>query len=283
MTVRDDALHVLTALLLTPAQFPAALGDDYPEACTALGLPPAAEGYGLVLGQDGEGARWTVAVADVSGVAGAIAAWDCGMEAELTPSGEVASLPGWPLELAVSAPDVPEPHDPPEEAYEEGLPVLAPPSGDEWGAAQRRLVADEIALQWRAWREQLEEGEPAADEPAGESAADERADESAADEPADDSAPDGATELNSRTRRVIDALHAYVTDPPPPGRIRSSYATEDARTLRVDGPGWSVVARTDDLAFMLLDDEPGEIFPVRPGPSLPGLLADLDAIAARPA
>ncbi|NGN66655.1 hypothetical protein G5C51_22465, partial [Streptomyces sp. A7024] len=79
------------------------------------------------------------------------------------------------------------------------------------------------------------------------------------------------------------ALHGYVKEPPPAGRIRSSYASEGARTLRIDGPGWSVVARTDDLAFLLLDDEPGEIFPVRPGPSLPGLLADLDEIAAKPA
>ncbi|MEU6590713.1 hypothetical protein ABZ923_16080, partial [Streptomyces sp. NPDC046881] len=28
----DDALYVLTAVLLTPAQFPSVLGDDYPEA-----------------------------------------------------------------------------------------------------------------------------------------------------------------------------------------------------------------------------------------------------------
>ncbi|MGC3001293.1 hypothetical protein ACPF8X_23720, partial [Streptomyces sp. G35A] len=110
----DDALYVLTAVLLTPAQFPSVLGDDYPEACAALGLPPLADGYGLVLGQDGEGARWTVVVDDVSLVAVAIAFWDCGMEHELSPDERtvVAALPGWPLAVAVAAPNVPAPHDP---------------------------------------------------------------------------------------------------------------------------------------------------------------------------
>lgn len=82
----DDALYVLTAVLLTPAQFPSVLGDDYPAACGALGLEPYAEGYGLVLGQDGDGARWTVVVDDVSLVAVAIASWDCGMEYDLSPT-----------------------------------------------------------------------------------------------------------------------------------------------------------------------------------------------------
>ncbi|MGW8761206.1 hypothetical protein ACWGN5_01760, partial [Streptomyces sp. NPDC055815] len=74
-----DALLVLTAALLTPARFPSVLGDDYPAACAALGLQPYAEGYGLVFGQDGHGARWTVVVDDVSLVAVAISSWDCGM------------------------------------------------------------------------------------------------------------------------------------------------------------------------------------------------------------
>ncbi|MFE0949636.1 hypothetical protein ACFW4S_20840, partial [Streptomyces mutabilis] len=81
----EDALYVLTAVLLTPAKFPSVLGDDYVEACEALGLPPQADGYGLVLGQDGDGARWTVVVDDVSLVAVAVASWDCGMEYDLSP------------------------------------------------------------------------------------------------------------------------------------------------------------------------------------------------------
>ncbi len=123
----DDALYVLTAILLTPAQFPSVLGDDYPEACAALGLAPLADGYGLVLGQDGDGARWTVVIDDVSLVAVAIASWDCGMEYDLSPEEHtvVAALPGWPLAVAVAAPDVPAPHDPGPELTDR--PPLAPP------------------------------------------------------------------------------------------------------------------------------------------------------------
>lgn len=93
----EDALYVLTAVLLTPAKFPSVLGDDYVEACAALGLPPLADGYGLVLGQDGDGARWTVVIDDASLVAVAVASWDCGMEYDLSPDERtvVTALPGW--------------------------------------------------------------------------------------------------------------------------------------------------------------------------------------------
>ncbi len=54
------------------------------------------------------------------------------------------------------------------------------------------------------------------------------------------------------------------------------------RTLRADGPGWSLVARADDMAFVLLDECPGEVLPVSAGPRLPALLKALDAMAVRP-
>ncbi|MDJ1132930.1 hypothetical protein [Streptomyces iconiensis] len=254
-----DALYVLTAVLLTPAQFPSVLGDDYPAACAVLGLEPYAEGYGLVLGQDGEGARWTVVTEDVTLVACAVAAWDCGMEYDLSPDGSsvVAVLPGWPLALAVSAPGVPAPHDPaPDPELDGGVPPLVPPDTSQWGPPQRRLGADEIALQWAQWREQVEDGVEFVD--AGE-------------------------EPDSGVRRVLEEVQAYVESPPPPGRIRSAFASGEARTLRADGPGWSVVARTDDIAFVLLDEAPGEVRPVGRGRELPELLAALDGIAVRPA
>jgi hypothetical protein len=56
-------------------------------------------------------------------------------------------------------------------------------------------------------------------------------------------------------------------------------AGESARAVRADGPGWSLVARTDDIAFVLLDEEPGKVLPVGRGPELPGLLAGLDRLA----
>ncbi|MGV9251951.1 hypothetical protein [Streptomyces sp. NPDC003697] len=267
----DDALYVLTAVLLTPAQFPSVLGDDYPEACAALGLAPRADGYGLVLGQDGAGARWTVVVDDVSLVAVAIASWDCGMEYDLSPDERsvVAALPGWPLAVAVAAPGVPAPHDPGPDVVEG--PPLSPPDTSTWGPAQRRLGADEIALQWAMWREQIDDtafASPGEATPGGAGPAEESGGE----------APQG----RSRVRRVLAEARAYVDSPPPLGRVRSSFAPGDARTLRADGPGWSLVARTDDIAFVLLDEEPGEVLPVGRGPELPGLLEALDKLAVRP-
>lgn len=274
--VDDDALYVLTAVLLTPAQFPSVLGDDYPEACAALGLAPLADGYGLVLGQDGDGARWTVVVDDVSLVAVAIASWDCGMEYDLSPDERsmVAALPGWPLAVAVAAPHVPAPHDPAPEIAERE--PLSPPDTSVWGPAQRRLGADEIALQWAAWREQIDDEEFV--RPGGE-APDEEAAQS--DDDTKDSG-DGGSEPRSGVRRVLAEVRAYVDMPPPLGRVRSSFAPGGARTLRADGPGWSMVARTDDIAFVLLDEKPGEILPVGRGPELPGLLAALEKMAVRP-
>ncbi|MFE9988916.1 hypothetical protein ACFYRK_18830 [Streptomyces sp. NPDC005381] len=283
-TVDDDALYVLTAVLLTPAKFPSVLGDDYPEACATLGLAPLAEGYGLVLGQDGEGARWTVVIDDVSLVAVAIASWDCGMEHELSPDERtvVAALPGWPLEVAVAAPGIPAPHDPSTDPTER--PPLTPPDTTTWGPAQRRLGADEIALQWAMWRDQIDDGEFASTDGAEQSGDDEMQTEATGDAEGEPAGRDklGDGEERTAVRRVLAEARSYVDAPPPLGRVRSSFATGDARTLRADGPGWSLVARTDDIAFVLLDDEPGEVLPVGRGPELPGLLEALDKMAVRP-
>lgn len=299
----EDALFVLSAVLLTPAQFPSVLGDDFPEACAALELQPYDRGYGLVLGQDGTGARWTVAVDDVSLVAVAIAAWDCGMEHDLSPGERtvVAAIPGWPLALSVAAPGIPAPHDPGPEPGVEGdgaRPSLAPPDTTSWGPAQRRLGADEIALQWEAWREQFDSEDeqqrtetdadapapPPAPAPAPAPAVENEDDD--ADEGPAEKAPtedgDGPGGLHDGVRRVLKELHGYLESPPPLGRVRSGFAPAGARMLRADGPGWSLVARTDDIAYILLDDEPNEVLPVGRGPELPKLLEALDKIAVRP-
>nr|WSY56751.1 hypothetical protein OG999_45860 [Streptomyces sp. NBC_00886] len=291
VAAEDDALYVLTAVLLTPAKFPSVLGDDYPEACAALGMAPLADGYGLVLGQDGDGARWTVVIDDVSLVAVAIASWDCGMEYDLSPSERtvVAALPGWPLAVAVAAPNVPAPHDPDPDLVDR--PPLAPPDTTTWGPAQRRLGADEIALQWALWREQIDDAAFSTQDGAGAtSKADTAGSETATSdvassetgEAASDGTEEGTPTGHGGVRRVLTEARAYVDTPPPLGRVRSSFAPGDARTLRADGPGWSLVARTDDIAFVLLDDEPGEVLPVGRGPELPGLLEALDKLAVRP-
>ncbi|MGQ4727557.1 hypothetical protein ACUN3E_07825 [Streptomyces sp. Ju416(a)] len=284
----DDALLVLTAMLLTPSRFPSVLGDDYVAACDALALEPYEEGYGLILGQDGAGARWTVVVEDTSQVAVAIAAWDCGMEHDLSPDERsmVCALPGWPMDLAVSAPGVPDPHDPDTDG--EGPAPLAPPDAEAWGPAQRRLGADEIAAQWSAWREQIDDTQFPLPGTAG------KGDSDAEGQVANDAGADagngtGGHQENSPSRfprhpgvrRALSEATAYTKTPPPPGRIRSSYASAGVRTLRVDGPGWSMVARTDDIALFLLDEEPGTVIPVGRGTSLPGLLTALDGLAAQ--
>ncbi|MEV7091175.1 hypothetical protein AB0O07_35840 [Streptomyces sp. NPDC093085] len=331
-SVDDDALYVLTAALLTPARFPAVLGDDYPEACGALGLVPYPGGYGLVLGQDGTGARWTVVVDDVSLVAVAIASWDCGMEYDLSPGERtvVCALPGWPMALAVAAPGVPAPHDPvPEPAPEPGqgtgsgpepdggaagpgsgagpegvvrLP-LTPPDTSAWGPAQRRLGADEVAAQWASWRERFDEAEDAEDAgdvgdvgdapdavasaQAGAAMDAVRAEtpDASGGRPAAGGTGHPPAPSHPGVVRVLAELRAYVdatATAPPLGRVRSGFAPGEARSLRADGPGWSFVARTDDMAFVLLDGEPGEVLPVGRGPELPGLLTALDEIAVRP-
>ncbi|MFE4336414.1 hypothetical protein ACFRQM_45855 [Streptomyces sp. NPDC056831] len=330
----DDALYVLTAVLLTPAQFPSVLGDDYPAACAALALGPYDEGYGLVLGQDGSGARWTVVVEDVSLVAVAIAAWDCGMEYDLSPDGRsvVCALPGWPLAVGVAAPGVAAPHDPLPDPEAEGTDPapLAPPDTESWGPAQRRMGADEVAHQWAAWREQIDDetafitpgGADGADAGAGPEGEDQddhelnaaakveakaevdveadsatggageaeagaevenEAEGDGSDATAENPAKDPPSGVHPGVRRALAEAHAYVDTPPPPGRVRSSFATGDARMLRADGLGWSLVARTDDIAFILLDEEPGEVLPVGRGRQLPGLLKALEALAVRPA
>ncbi|MFD4132690.1 hypothetical protein [Streptomyces goshikiensis] len=261
MSDEDDggSLYVLTAVLMTPAQFPGVLGDDFPEACSLLGVPAAPQGYGLVLGQDEEGARWTVVVDDVSLVAAAIASWDCGMEYDLSPDERtiVVSLAGWPLDLTVSTTGIPEPHDPEQGADGTGRVPLAPPSAEAWGPVQRRMGADQIAREWDDWRERV--------------------------------ATDGgaAAAAHPGLARALKEALEYTEKPPPPGRIRSSFAGEDARTLRVDGPGWSLVARTGDAAFLLLDEEPSEVLAVPHEatadlPELLELLAALDRVAVRP-
>ncbi|GAB2573375.1 hypothetical protein GCM10027168_02920 [Streptomyces capparidis] len=249
----EDTFHVLTAVMLTPAQYPGVFGDDYPQACAALGLAPDFEGYGLLFGQDSAGARWTVAVTDTALVACAIAAWDCGLEYDLAPPPRAvaAELPGWPLPLAVATPGLPEPHDP----QDADVPPLGLPDVTAWGPAQRRLGADEIARRWSDYRGQVER----------EITFVERSD-----------AP------HTGVRRVLSSLEGYLADPPPPGRVRGALAEDGVPTLRADGPGWSVVARVDDIAFVLLDDEPGQIHPVGRGPALPALLSGLDALVAAP-
>jgi hypothetical protein len=245
-----DTFYVLTALLLTPAQFPSVLGDDYPEACEALGLEPWSDGYGLLFGQDGEGARWTVVSDDAALVGCAIAAWDCGMPYELSAPDRtvVATIAGWPLVITIATPDIPAPHDP----RTSGERLLTAPDPNGWGPAHRRLAADEVAKQWLKWRGQVSA-------------------EATFDTTGSKPAP--------HIQRVLDHAQGYTSDPPPAGRVRSAPAPDGARIVRADGPGWSMAAHTDDIALLLLDEKPHEVIPLGRGPELPALLHALDLMA----
>ncbi|MEU3383148.1 hypothetical protein AB0E64_40335, partial [Streptomyces caelestis] len=186
----------------------------------------------------------------------------------------VAARPGGPRPVAGAAPGGRAPHDPGPEA--DDRPPLAPPDTTVWGPAQRRLGADEIALQWAVWREQVDDSAfpaPGSSATPGDGGA-------SAD--GVDGGGESGQQGHSGIRRVLAEARTYIDSPPPLGRVRSSFAPGDARTLRADGPGWSLVARTDDIAFVLLDEEPGEVLPVGRGPELPGLLAALDKMAVRP-
>ncbi|MGW8762857.1 hypothetical protein ACWGN5_10185, partial [Streptomyces sp. NPDC055815] len=211
----------------------------------------------------------------------------------------VAGLPGWPLPVATVAPGVPAPHDP---EPEEGDPApLAPPSGEEWGPAQRRLGADEVAAQWEAWRARVgdESGEPAAPrvpEPAeaagppsagagdqGQGRNEGQTQTQPQPEPPSQTPAPGVAATGGAVpgpytgvRKALDELRGYLEEPPPVGRVRAS-----AGMLRADGPGWSLVAKADDMAFVLLDEAPREVLPVTRGPKLPALLEALDAMAVR--
>ncbi|WNI19084.1 hypothetical protein [Actinacidiphila sp. ITFR-21] len=273
----EDALFVLTAAMLTPGCFPGVLGDDYPAACGELGLEPLEAGYGLVFGQDGTGARWTVATTDVAAVACALAAWDCGLEYDLSPDGNsvAASLPGWPLPVAVAVPGVPDPYDPDEDTG--GRPPLAPPDASAWGPAQRRAGADEIAVRWREWRDQFPAEENAAvpGSAAGGGGGQDGGEDGIAGSAGAAAAPAGPS--HGGVRGALADAEGYLRDTPPAGRVRAAHGA-----VRADGPGWSLVARTGDMAFVLLDEAPGEVLPVGRGPSLPALLEALGRLAGIP-
>ncbi|MFC5905994.1 hypothetical protein [Streptacidiphilus monticola] len=245
-----DRFHVLTALLLTPGQFPSVLGDDYPAACAALALEPWADGYGLLLGQTPDGARRTVVCDDAALVGSAVAAWDCGVEYRLQAPDRtlIESVAGWPLALRGGVPHLPEPFDPPEEP---GRPFLRAPDPQAWGPAQRRLGADDVAKHWLLWREKVAAGaqlDPDAPQP-------------------------------PQVQRILRESRGYTADPPPAGRVRSAPAPDGARMVRADGPGWSLAAHTDDIALVLTDDLPHEVTPIPRTPELPSLLRALDLMA----
>jgi hypothetical protein len=265
-------LSVVTAVLLTPDEFPGELGDSYPAACAALGVDPASAGYGLVLVQDREGARWTQITTDAAGVASAQAIWSSGLVCGYRPppGSVVAKRPGWPVECTLGVARLPEPHDPAGTAPGE---LLQPPGGRGWSPARRRQLADAIAteladMMGRTWEEHAEAYRW-------------------------DAYNLGDTDPGPPPARLIDMRQpATCADPaagralqaawslaaaakPPPGSVRSRRATRKARLLRATGDGWTLIGRTDGPIMLLLDDAPGVLFDVGELPETGGWLGRL--------
>ncbi len=263
----DDSLYVLTAVLLTPAQFPSVLGDDYPQACRALGLEPYAEGYGLVL-----------------------RAGRCGGPLDGRGERRVAGRRG---DRRVGLRDGVRPVTPRGQRGLRASRVAARPVGG--GARPARAARPPVGARGsRSLGAGRHRGVGF-----GPAAVGRRRDRPAVGLLA---AAAGRRRL-LRLRRGTGAGRRRGTGVPPCAvgcaglwriwsgtwRIRlhrGGYGRcshrEGARLLRADGPGWSLVARTDDIAFVLLDERPQEVLPVGRGSRLPVLLAGLDAMAVRP-
>jgi hypothetical protein len=275
---RRPFLSVVTAVLVTPDEFPGELGDSYPTACAALGVDPTSAGYGLVLVQDREGARWTQITTDAAGVASAQAIWNSGLVCGYRPppGSVVAKRPGWPVECTLGVARLPEPHDPAGTAPGE---LLQPPGGRGWSPARRRQLADAIAaeladMMGRTWEEHADAhlwdaynlGDTDPDPPPARLI---------------DMRQQPTTSHPSIDRALQAAWSLAAATKPPPGSVRSRRATRNARMLRATGDGWTLIGRTDGPVILLLDDAPGVPLDIGEMPQISGLLDALTAAAHR--
>ncbi|WP_346112300.1 hypothetical protein [Nonomuraea maheshkhaliensis] len=140
---------MVTATLLTADDFPGELGDSYSSACAQLGLEANKDGYGIILCQDEDGARWTEFTTDVRGVDSVNSVLEMGYVAagyEPDPATVVSLRPGWPLTCAVGYAELPEPHDP---RGVQAADLLHAPEPD-WIPAGRRCLADQIVNELRS-------------------------------------------------------------------------------------------------------------------------------------
>jgi hypothetical protein len=274
-------LQTVTALLLTPQEFPGELGENFAVACAAVGAGPLPHGYGLVLAQDEHGGRWTQITRDAQGVDSAQSIWAMGLEYVYEPpSGSVIAVhPGWPVPAQFGLAGLGEPHDPPSA----GGGVLRPPQrgtpGRRRGMAD--LIYDELAdLRGRSMADYTQSVR-----------------EDAADVGDNDPSPPPPRLIDLRQRipgdhpahQVVDhalagAWSLAATTKPPPGSVRADTASPGkARLVRANGDGWTLIGRTDGPVILLTDALPGMPIDAGDAPRLQELLTALTAAAQRTA
>ena len=105
---------IILPAILEPHHVPVQMDSSYDEAISFLQLPATSEGYGLLLCQDSDGARWTIVTTDMSGLKAFIAVWSEGIHSNYYPLNAliVATLAGWPWAHPTSAASLPAIHDP---------------------------------------------------------------------------------------------------------------------------------------------------------------------------
>lgn len=272
-------LHTVTALLLTPDEFPGEIGDSFEAACAAVRIEPIRSGYGIVLAQDDVGGRWTQITTDAGSVSSARSIWNMGLHAGYEPPGSsvVAVWPGWPVGCSLGIPGLGQPHDPQGVGRDS---VLRPPRG--WTPARRRAMADTIAaeladMRGRTMQEHIDDcldacnmGDTGPGPPPAR-----LIDTRARIDP-------GHPAHEAVDRAIAQAWSLAATTKPPPGSIRTRTARPGkARIVRANGDGWTLAGRTDGPVVLLADALPGVPVDISDAPQLTGLLDALTAAARR--
>lgn len=282
-------LDTVTVELVTPDDFPGEFAESYEAACGVLGVEPRPAGYALALALDRDGARFSVVSTDVPGASAVLALWHDSILAgfDPAPSTVVATRPGWPVACVFGLADRPMPHDP--EPAEHG-PPLRPPEGAARIAAGRRLMADLIAeeLATSGGQSQTEYEEPwlmrqydfgdTDPEPPPMRLMDLR---TRVRPDAGSSEPDAAVMLTEIHDALQEAWALSTASSPPAGAIRCRSVYRSTRVVRASGEGWSLVARTEGPAILLLDTMPGTPLEVGEDPIVHGLAEALTDAADR--
>jgi len=236
-TLAGVELTPVTALLLTRRDFPREIAANYEQACKMLCVEPAAKGYGLVLALDDHGGRWTRITRSTSDIGTFLALDASGIVhgLDVDPADVVRDMPGWPVTCTLGLLDRPMPRNPATDR-----PILRSPTGEAARAAAHRVTVAALAEELEVYRSRRDHEQAWYD----------------------DAHNFGDYHVGPPPLRMVDLacepdpeqpretgfqaeLAAVAAEPKPRGvTVRKMFA--GARVLRVDRPGWSLVARLPD-------------------------------------